>query len=184
MIHRILHHNHKHIVLYGVLIFLLGLLIAYSIDNSLLPGILMVLGMELTFLELLRRYLVKQSSIKLLGAAILVLSVLNFLRHAAFLKLIPRIRELYVSYLEVRWYLITESIWLMISIWIAWCGLKLLFSKEVMSFGAYTASKEFSVLALLILFLFDLEIPVFGLHGNFGGYVHGHSFWDSASHLH
>ncbi|MEL7421640.1 MAG: hypothetical protein AAFN81_01560 [Bacteroidota bacterium] len=184
MINDLLHHDNRRILLYGLLLFLLGLLVAFAIDNSLMPGILMVLGVEITFLELLRRYLVKQSSIQVLAGVILALSVLNFLRHAMFFSVITKIRELYTSYLEIRWYLVTEFIWLVASIWIVLCGLKLLFPKGGITFAEYTTSREFSVLALLILFLFDLEIPVFGIHGNFGGYLHGHSFWDSASHLH
>lgn len=184
MVSRLLYHNNKNVVRYGALIFVLGLLMTFLVDTFLMPNILMVLGIEVVVLELLRKYLIKKASIKILGYTILAFSVLNFLRHSLFFVVITRIRALYEDDPWFHWFLTKEVTWFIVSVWILFRGLNLLFPKEDVSFMKYIDSREFKILIVLIIILFVLEIPMFGIHGNFGGYPHGHAFWDASSHLH
>ncbi|WP_367392194.1 hypothetical protein [Lewinella sp. LCG006] len=184
MVDQFLNHGNKKIAIYGLLMFVVGLVIAFLADDFLIPGVLMIVGMEVVFLELVRKYLIKKSSIKILAYTILVFSILNFLRHNVFFIVVSRISELYKNDPDFNWFLVTEFIWFWVSIWILSRGFNLLFPKEEINYEEYTASKEFRVVVVLILCLLALEIPVFGIHGNFGGYLHGHGFWDAWLHIH
>lgn len=184
MIDQLLNHKNERIPTYGILICLLGLMIFFLGDNFLIANILIIVGVELVLLELVRKYLMRKLSIKVLTNGILIFSILNFLRHSIFFIVLFNIRQSYENSAEFNWFLITESIWFIASVWILSRGLNLLFPKENINYQDYSSSKEFRFLILLILSLFALEIPVFGIHGDLGGYLHGHGFWDGWSHIH
>ena len=168
----------------GGILGMLGVVLCLSMDQILIPQILAVIGIEVAVLEAVRKYLYQSESIRTLGITIVIFSILNFLRHATFFNVVSRIGECYEHSLAFQGFLLRETVWLLASLWILSKGVKLLGATEAPTFGEYVQAKEFKILARLILLLLILEIPLVGIHGDFGGGLHGHGFWEIGMHLH
>ena len=163
---------------------MVGVVLCLSMDQILIPQILAVIGIEVAVWEAVRKYLYQSESIRRLGIAIVIFSILNFLRHATFFFVVSRIGECYENSLAFQGFLLRETVWLLASLWILSRGLKLLSATEDPTFGEYVQVKEFKILANLIITLLILEIPLFGIHGDFVGGLHGHGFWEIGMHIH
>ena len=172
------------IILFGGIMATIGIALGFKMDEMLFPQILAVLGIEIVIIESVRIYIIKKESVKILGVSIIIFSILNFLRHSMFFIVLSRIGELYENSTDFNWFLLRESIWLIASIWILTRGVKLIKDNEEAIFEEYVKSKEFKILATLIFILLILEIPIFGIHGDFGGGLHGHGLWDGGAHIH
>ncbi len=169
----------------GVALLIVGLVIfPFSGLHRVIPEVLIVLGLELTVVELVRKYIFKRSSLKALGIIILLFSALNFLRHSTFLLILWNILDYFEPDLYFLIYFTLESIWLAASIWILRQGVSLAKELPNMSFAAYTHTKKYKILIVGILVLLILEIPIFGIHGDYTGGLHGHGIWTSFSHIH
>lgn len=172
------------IISIGGLLVIGGVGLGYILDELLYSQILAVLGIEIVIIELIRNYIFKKRSLRILGIIILIFSILNFFRHKFFFEIISRFSELYDNSLEWNLLLLREFLWLILSVWILIQGINLLAKNDKIGFGEYSQSIKFKILIIGILILFALEVPVFGIHGDFGGSLHGHSFWDGGTHFH
>ena len=170
-------------ILIGGIVAISGIGLGFKIDEMLFPQILAVLGIEIVIFESVRKYIFKKSSVKTLGITIIFFSILNFIRHSMFFIVISRIGELFENSPDFIWFLSRESIWLIASSWILFKGINLVKEKEETDFKEYVKSKEFKILTTLIIVLLILEVPLFGIHGDFGGGLHGHGFWDGGTHI-
>ena len=176
----------KKLIPLGILSFSLGVLLIFLFDFSLTPPLLTTIGIELVAFELIRRMLYRKDSVSAFGKLLLGFSALNFLRHAEFFYILNHIPPTFefdeeLLFLPNFW---LQFLWLFVSLSIVGKGLGLAFRKDDSPFMDYTDSKEFKTLFLIILLLMLLETPVFGIHGDFGGGLHGHGFWDAWMHIH
>lgn len=171
-------------ILLGGIFMAIGIVLGLIVDEVLISQILVVLGIEIIIFELVRKYIFKKSSIKILGVSILFFSILNILRHSTFFFIISRLKEFYENSIVFNQYLFRESIWLIASIWILGKGIQLIKNEKEKEFKEYVKSQEFKIITALIIIILFLEIPIFGIHGGFGGGLHGHGFWDKGLHMH
>jgi len=163
---------------------LMGIASIILFENIFFTQIFLVIGLELIVLSLVSKYVLKSASLKVLGIVIIVFSTLNFFRHSVFLIVLSRIFELYEGDSDFTTFLMRGFDWLLGALWIAYIGLKLVFDPPEVTFDTYVKSSQFQALAVIIIVLLILEIPVFGIHGDFGGRLHGHSYWDAGMHMH
>lgn len=176
--------NTLYIISIGGIFSVIGIGLGLIMNQLLIPQILTVLGIELIVLESMRRYIFKKSSLKTLGISILLFSILNFLRHSTFFIVVSKIGELYNDDPAFIAFLVRETFWLIFSTWILSRGINLFRISDVTTFDKYINSKEFKLLLIVVIILLLLEIPIFGIHPDFAGGLHGHSFWDGGTHLH
>lgn len=161
-----------------------GIVSTFLLNELLLPQIFIVVGIEILVVTFIRSYVFKKCSIKLLGIIISLFSIVNFLRHSVFFMVISRINEVFDSDSYFSNFLLKEITWLIPSTWIVFQAIRLIGNSRAYVFNHYVKSFKFRILSVIILILLVLEIPVFGIHGDFGGGLHGHSFWDGGTHLH
>ncbi|MCB0541826.1 MAG: hypothetical protein KDE33_30265, partial [Bacteroidetes bacterium] len=66
------------IISIGGLLVIGGVGLGYILDELLYSQILAVLGIEIVIIELIRNYIFKKRSLRILGIIILIFSILNF----------------------------------------------------------------------------------------------------------
>jgi hypothetical protein len=86
--------------------------------------------------------------------------------------------------IEFEIYFVQESIWLIPTIAMIWIIFFLFKNKDTLEFQQFIRTKKFQFAILFIFIAILLEAPIFGLHQNSAGIVHGHAFWDAWTHVH
>ncbi len=132
----------------------------------------------------MKKYFRKNKSIKAIGIFLLVFSIANFLRHSMFFFTLYRIVELFQNDLGFLLYLLRESIWFVVSVWIVSRGMRLVRKHGEIEYSEYVKTKEFFALSSIVCLLFVLEIPIHDIHYDLFDSPHGHGFWDSGTHIH
>jgi len=154
------------------------------LDEYLRSHILIVTGIIVILIQIASSILKKYQSCQVLGLLIVVFSILNAVRHLENLPILLEFEELTVGGFYFAKFYFQELIWLIVSIVILIKGLHLLLIGNRIKYKSFRRTKTFKLIIGAVLILFFLEVPIWGLHRNFGGHTHGHSFWDGGTHIH
>lgn len=173
-------HLRKYSIPAASVILISGVLWSFLLAPGLVPDLLIYLGIFMFVFDLLARFIRKKKSMGLLARIMLVLSLVNIVRHY----------PVYVYFsgllvpIEYTFYFTRELIWLIPSWYAIWVSLRLLIRHDQMEFDTYLRTTEFKIMTGLFILMLLLELPLFGFHGGFDGTVHGHGFWDAGTHIH
>jgi len=126
--------------------------------------------------------IVKSKRIKVLGFVLLGISLLNLLRHIRFY--ITLVLYHFYSSDFMSGYYFREYVWVFPTCVMLAYAIRLCIIKTDLDFNQYVKTKSFKIFILFYCIAILLECPIFGIHGDFGGSIHGHALWDSGYHFH
>ncbi|MGB1296383.1 MAG: hypothetical protein ACPG6V_12975 [Flavobacteriales bacterium] len=168
----------------GALIILVGLIVYFLIDPVYWVQILIVLGLELLCLSLVKEFVLKRKSIKLLGFSILGFSMLNLILH---LDLLAQILQVIINF-QLDYFsfglFVKLKLWFFSMYWFFFQSFSLIKNHENIDFSNYMHSNSFRILVVIVLIFLFLEIPLYDTHQYITGDYHGHCFWQVGIHFH
>jgi hypothetical protein len=175
--------NTRYRIIIEMIILGLGIFFLFlNINYYWIAEMIMYFGFFAFIIDFIIWIILKKQTVRVLGIIISILTFVNLLRHIDFYNLLFDIRlQFKLQYLK---YHIREIIWFFPSILMIYYSVKLLINKEKMGFIKYVEEVEFKIILGFFLLAIILDFPIFGVHGDLGGGLHGHGFWDAYFHLH
>ena len=168
----------------SVTLFAIGIISLYFTELRLISEIAIVVGLQVFIFSIAFHFVFRKKSINLLGVSLIAFSNLYLCIHYIFFIFILRFQELYDYDPYLIGWITGQLIVVIIAMLIFFHGCWLIKNYDSKKFNIYIRSNIYRTIIGLILILLILELPIFGIHGDFGGIVHGHSIWNSQLHMH
>ena len=150
-----------------------------------LSEILIYIGLSSLIIDIVARLVVKKKDLKFFGIVIGAFALLNIIRHYNFyLYIVFGLFDNLAMDREDYFFFIREIIWIIPSVFVVLCAIKLIRNKQNIDYSEYLRTLQFKIIIGLFILAIILDIPVFYFHGDFLGYPHGHGFWEISSHIH
>ena len=147
-----------------------------------LGTILVYFGLSTLVIDSTVGIIQKKKDIKTLAIVFTIFSLINALRHLNFYIHISYLES--IAEIEFHIYYFLEFFWIIPSLLMFWVSIKLLINESQIDYREYIKSKEFKYVLGFVFIAILLEFPIFGVHGDFFGGIHGHGIWEAWTHIH
>ncbi len=174
--------RYKHRFWTELSVFILGLLLLINIRTFWYGQILLLASFLTLILDYFWYLMTKKESIRTATIILLLVSILNILRHVP--NFIFIIKYYDWETFEFSPFIIKELIWLIPTFFLIIVTKTTWTNKNRSTYKQLIKSKRFKIAIGVILVGVFLELPIWGIHGDFFGQLHGHSFWNSFTHIH
>jgi hypothetical protein len=168
----------KYRVLVGIILLITGLFI-YSLTNFNFVGeILIYLGLASLIIDYLIEFIFRRKNLKILGFIFLIFSIVNLLLHINFYTKLTGTGKV----IDIKYgvYFIRDLIWLII----IRVSVRIIINKNNKKFEDYINGTEYKLILAFIILMIILEIPIFGIEGDFIKGLHGRGLLDSWMNMH
>lgn len=156
----------------------IGLIATYHSFLGNIGYILSTIGLIGIVLLPLIKHVQKKRNLKLLGFYLLVFSLANIGRHYIDFYIFYDFQDYWNDYWEFNkvGYLVVLGLWVIVTFIILKYSIGLFKTKD--DFETVIRTKKTMIIMILVGIIILLEFPIFNWHGDFGGGIHGHSYWN------